>query len=197
MILRIKAETVFEERIIAILAEGFGLKRYNHIMGVVEVAEKMAKREGASSEKARIAALLHDYAKNCPEEELLEIISDGHWSVDQVELEIPELLHAPASACLAEKEFGISDQGILEAIRFHTIGNPEMGKLAKIIYVADYIEPFRDFPGLESVREMSLRGLELAIIAICNNTIKYNIARGRIIHPNTLELRNSYLRRKF
>ncbi|HLV09473.1 MAG TPA: bis(5'-nucleosyl)-tetraphosphatase (symmetrical) YqeK [Halanaerobiales bacterium] len=194
--MKFEAKSALEEKLITILAEKFSSKRYNHIMGVVEVSEKLAKREGASREKVRIAALLHDYAKNCPEEELTGIIKDCNWSVDQVELEIPELLHAPASACLAEHEFRVSDEDVLEAIRFHTIGNPGMGLLAKIIYVADYTEPFRNFPGLESVRKLSLRSLELAIIAICNNTIKYNIARGRVIHPNTLELRNSYLRRK-
>ncbi len=185
-----------EEKIITTLKNKFDRKRYNHIMGVVGVSEKMAIQEGVLPEKARLAALLHDYAKDLSYEDLLEVIKRGTWNVDEEEIELPQLLHAPAAACLAAEEFGIDDEEILEAIRYHTIGNPGMCLLAEIIYVADYIEPHRDFPGISSVREQSRRGIEPAIIAICNNTIKYNIDRGQIIHPNTLALRNTYLRRQ-
>lgn len=188
---------ILEKKIIDKLKGKFNGKRFKHIMGVVEVSEKLAIMEGVLPEKARLAALLHDYAKDLNYEELLEVIEKSDWSIDEEEVEIPELLHAPAAAFLAREDFGITDQEILEAIRYHTIGNPGMCLLAEIIYVADYIEPHRDFPGVESVREQSRRGLGPAIITICNNIIKYNIDRGRLIHPNTLALRNTYLRRQF
>lgn len=172
--------------------------RYLHSLAVADTAEMIADRENYSCEKARQAGLLHDYAKNLSLSELFnisEIIIDK-WKIDQEELAIPHLLHAPVAAYLAETKLGVSDYEVLEAIRFHTIGSAEMGKLAQIIFIADFIEPGRNFKEADIIRKELEKGIDRAIILICNYSIKYNIDKQRIIHPNTLHLRNAYLRRR-
>lgn len=149
--------------------------------------------------QVRQAALLHDFAKNMEYGELYtiaELIID-EWEIDEQELAIPPVLHAPVAAYLAKNELGIADYEVLEAIRFHTIGSPEMGEISKILYVADFIEPGREFSAAKKARhELHENGLEAAIITICDFNIKYNIDWRKEIHPNTILLRNAYLRRQ-
>ncbi|MEJ6951100.1 bis(5'-nucleosyl)-tetraphosphatase (symmetrical) YqeK [Natronospora cellulosivora (SeqCode)] len=174
-------------------------KRFVHSLAVADTAEIIANIENCSVMKARQAGLLHDYAKLLSFNELKRI-SDlilDDWKIDNDELSIPHLLHAPVSAYLVERNLGINDREVLEAIRYHTIGSPDMGKLAQIIYVADYIEPNRNFKEADIIRKELENGLDSAIILICNYSIQYNIKKERIIHPNTLRLRNAYLRRRF
>ena len=183
------------EEIIKYLKHNLPDDRFKHIMGVVRVSKQIARREGYDRARVELAGLLHDLAKGMAEQELKELVGQSGWVVDQVEMEVPGLLHAPVGAYLALTKFNIKDPEILEAIRYHTIGNPAMGLLARIIYIADYIEPNRSFPDIETIRRISEKGIVPAIIAISGNIIKYNLERGRIVHPNTLLLRNSCLRR--
>lgn len=183
------------DEVISLLKERFTQDRYRHSLGVAKEAERLARREGLDEEKAYLGGLLHDYAKGLDEEELRRLGRLSSWEIDDDELAMPELLHAPAGAYLVQQELGVKDPEIMEAIRYHTIGNPTMGKLAVIIYIADYIEPNRDFPGVENARGEVEKGIVPGIITITSNLIKYNIDRGRLIHPNTLLLRNAYLRR--
>ncbi len=204
-----------ELEIIDIIKGRLASKRVKHIINVADTAEKIArdiyneyqsinKDKAAMTEvylikRARQAALLHDFAKGLTIGELRnisEIIID-EWLIDDEELAIPQVLHAPVSAYLAKHEIGIADYEVLEAIRFHTIGSPNMGKIAQIIFIADFIEPNRDFAAAEEARnEYQKNGLESVIIMICDYNIKYNIDRGKQVHPNTIILRNAYLRRQ-
>ncbi|MFW5981365.1 MAG: bis(5'-nucleosyl)-tetraphosphatase (symmetrical) YqeK [bacterium] len=173
-------------------------KRYLHTLAVADTAEEIAIQQGYSRKKARLAALLHDYAKFISLTELrniAEIVID-EWEIGKEELDIPHLLHAPVAAYLAKNQLAVDDYDVLEAIRYHTIGNPGMGKLAQIIFVADFIEPNRNFVDLDIIKKELEKDIEKAIVLICNYSIKYNIDKNRIIHPNTLNLRNAYLRRQ-
>jgi predicted HD superfamily hydrolase involved in NAD metabolism len=96
-----------------------------------------------------------------------------------------ELWHAPVGAYLVEKEVGIVDSDILNAIRFHTSGRPNMTLLEKIIYVADYIEPGRHFPGVEEVRELAKLSLNKALIMAIHNTIVFLMKKKQQIYPDT------------
>lgn len=184
-----------EADLIQALKNRYSERRLLHSLGVANTAEKLASQTGVVASKARQAGLLHDYAKGLGSDELCNIASlIKEWDIDELELAIPRVLHAPVSAYLVKDEFGITDIEILEAIRYHTIGNPGMGILAKIIFVADFIEPNRDFNEAIKVREVLEDGIDKAIINICNFVIKYNIDQGRLIHPNTVFLRNVYLR---
>lgn len=182
-----------ETNIIEKIKVRFEADKFKHSLGVAEVAGDIAVKEGKSERKAWIAGLLHDYAKGISRDKLINLAQRSNWDVDNTELSLTPVLHAPAGAYLVRKEFGITDKEILEAIRYHTIGKPQMGKLAQIIFVADIIEPNRNFPGIDKIRLQLNKGLIPAVIAVCNHSIIYNIKKERLLHSNTLLLRNVLL----
>jgi predicted HD superfamily hydrolase involved in NAD metabolism len=106
-----------------------------------------------------------------------------------------ELWHAPAGAYLAEKEAGIIDPEVLEAIRFHTSGRPGMTLLDKIIYLADYIEPGRHFPGVEEVRNVAKENLDKALIMAVKNTIIFLLKKNQTVYPETFYTYNDLIRK--
>ena len=121
-------------------------KRYLHTLGVAYVSASLAMCHGISHRDALIAGLLHDCAKNYPEDEMLKECLDLKIALSEHEKRIPELIHAPYGAYLAKKEYGIVQEDILLAIRNHTLGRPGMSKLEQIVYLADYFEPERTQP---------------------------------------------------
>lgn len=175
------------------LKKRFSKERYIHTQGVLEVATKLAKKNNVNLDKTIIAALLHDYAKPLSKNELLKYADRINENIDKTEIKIPSVLHAPVGAFLVKKKYDIIDKDILKAIRYHTIGNPAMSKLALIIFISDFIEPNRKYPGVEKLRDISKNKLSQLTVAVCNQSIKYNINKDKIIHPNTLLLRNEYL----
>jgi predicted HD superfamily hydrolase involved in NAD metabolism len=158
--------------------------RYQHTLGVMETAISLSNRYGADPKKAELAAIFHDYAKFRPKEEMRQIIIDKKMNPLLLEYN-SELWHAPVGAFLAEKEAGITDIEILDAIRYHTSGRPEMTTLDKIIYLADYIEPGRHFPGIEEVREMAKENLTAALIQAMKNTIIFLLKKNQPVFPDT------------
>ena len=96
----------------------------------------------------------------------------------------PDLTHSFLGAKIAETEYGITDSEILDAIAYHTTGRPDMSLLEKIVFIADYIEPNRDyFEGLDKVRELAYEDIDKAVITSLENTINYNKKKKRLIHP--------------
>lgn len=131
-------------------------KRYIHTLGVMETAIQLAKIYGENESKAETAAILHDIAKYADIEWMEEIVK-----AQQLDQQLigwgSELLHGPVGAYIAESEFGITDEEILNAIRFHTTGRVAMSNLEKIIFVADMIEPNRKFDGVERLRKKRIK----------------------------------------
>lgn len=166
------------EEALACVQEQLTEQRYIHTVGVMETAVKLAERFGADVKKAEIAAIFHDYAKFRPKEEMKQIILNGGGPLEVLDFH-HELWHAPAGAALVKTEVGITDEDILSAIRFHTSGRPNMTLLEKVIYVADYIEPGRRFPGVEEVRTLAEEDLDLALIQALKNTITFLISKIR------------------
>lgn len=166
--------------------------RYQHTLGVMETAIALARRYGADEKKAETAAIFHDYAKFRPKEEMKEIIKTQGFSQDLLMFNA-ELWHAPAGTYLVEKEAGIKDREILDAIRYHTSGRPGMSLLEKIIYLADYIEPGRHFPGVEEVREMSKENLDKALIQSVKNTILFLMKKNQTVYPETFHTYNDLI----
>lgn len=167
--------------------------RSQHSFAVARLAEQMARRFGADPARAYLSGILHDYAKGIPAPELMKLAEEKGLIEDPVERGNPDLLHAPVGAWLIEHELGISDPDILNAVRWHTVGAPGMSTLDKIIYLADVIEPGRDFPGVEQLRCLAERDLDRAMIAALDATLRYCIERGRLIHPRAVLLRNELL----
>lgn len=169
--------------------------RYQHTLGVMETAIDLAIRYGVDEKKAEIAAIFHDYAKFRPKDEMKEIIVTQKMPNDLLEYNT-ELWHAPVGAYLAEVEAGITDQEVLDAIRFHTSGRRGMTKLEKVIYLADYIEPGRHFPGVEEVRDMAKINLDAALIKSVQNTILFLMKKNQAIYPETFHTYNDLILNK-
>ncbi|MCY7768445.1 bis(5'-nucleosyl)-tetraphosphatase (symmetrical) YqeK [Bacillus haynesii] len=178
------------EEALACVQEQLTEQRYIHTVGVMETAVKLADRFGADVKKAETAAIFHDYAKFRPKEEMKQIILDGGGPLEVLDFH-HELWHAPAGAALVKTEVGITDEDILSAIRFHTSGRPNMTLLEKVIYVADYIEPGRRFPGVEEVRTLAEEDLDSALIQALKNTIIFLISKNQAVYPETVATYNA------
>lgn len=137
-------------------------QRIAHTAGCEHEAVQMAKLWGEDPEKAAVAGILHDSTKNLSYEEQLILCDKYGIILDNAQRENPKLLHAITGAALAKDRFGVSEE-ISQAIRWHTTGKPDMTTLEKIIYLADYIEPTRDFEGVEQLRELAYEDLDKAL----------------------------------
>ena len=148
---------------------------------------------GVSIEKAEVAAVLHDAMKERPLQEMQTMVMDAQIAVDSEMLNNGALLHGPAAAAYAKLELQIQDESICEAIRVHTLGSTHMSLLDKIIFLADYIEPNRDFPGVEELRALAFNDLNAAVIRAYDGTIRHLLDQGLSIHVDTIRGRNSVL----
>jgi len=158
------------------LKDTLSAKRYLHTQGVAYLSASLAMCHGANHRDALIAGLLHDFAKEYPEDDLLELCEKSHIKLFEDEIKLPQLRHAPYGAYLAENEFQIKDTGILDAIRYHTIGRVNMSVLEQIVYIADYLEPERQQttePVLNELRQIAFHSLDQATYLILKNLIRY------------------------
>jgi len=165
-------------------------ERYLHSVGAMEAAADLALKNGVDAQKARVAALLHDCAKELSVEEMLFKAHNYKVAIDEVSMWETVLIHGPLGAKIAEHEYSVEDQEILDAIECHTTGKKNMTKLDKIIYISDYIEPYRDFEGVSELRRMAMEDLDVAVKFALDLTITDLLNTGRLIHPRTLEARN-------
>ncbi|MCP3762663.1 bis(5'-nucleosyl)-tetraphosphatase (symmetrical) YqeK [Domibacillus sp. A3M-37] len=167
-------------------------KRYTHTLGVMETAVMLAKRYGADVKKAELAAIFHDYAKFRPKEEMKQILIDEQEDVRLLQFH-HELWHAPAGAALVRKEAGVKNEEVLSAIRWHTTGRPGMTRLEKIVYLADYIEPGRLFPGVDDVRTIAEQNLDDAVLAAVKNSIIFLMNKQQPVFPVTMDTYNDFI----
>jgi len=166
-------------------------KRFIHSLGVMEEAVKLAKHYGVDENKARIAGLMHDCAKDF--DDMLPLCKKYNLKLDDVMLSERKLIHAPLGAEYAKHELGITDFDIYDAIYYHTTAKADMPLLTKIIYVADFIEPNRTFEGVQPLRELAYSDLDKTIVAGLNFTIEQLVKRGRMLHSRTVEARNNII----
>ena len=169
--------------------------RYQHTLGVMETATQLAKRYGADEKKAELAAIFHDYAKFRDKNEMKLIIQNQGMDPELLNYN-SELWHAPVGAYLVQQEAEVLDSEIIDAIRYHTTGRPDMALLEKIIYIADYIEPGRRFPGVEEVREMAKKDLNLAIIQALKNSIGFLMKKNQPVFPLTIHTYNDLVNKE-
>lgn len=180
----IKKRRLYEDPMMPKLRAALTKERYRHTLGVVQTAAELARRYGEDVEKARVAALLHDCARCLPDREMKALAKEKH---------IPDksraLMHAAAGVVLAQREYGVEDPEVLQAIRWHTTGRPGMTKLQKIIYLADFIEPNRRaFDGLDKMRAAAREDLDRAVLMAAQSTMDYVRKRGMTPDENTLML---------
>ena len=180
------------------LQSALSVKRYIHTMGVAEEAIKLAEIYGTQKDqqKAQAAGLLHDCAKDYPEEMRLRFCREYKVKLDDVMERQTDLIHPFLGAEVARREYLVTDGEILDAIRYHTTGRADMSLLEKIIFIADYIEPNREkFEGLEEARRLAYLDLDMAMRYILEETIAFVKQRGRLLHPLSLEALEYYKNR--
>jgi len=168
-------------------------ERYMHSLGVADSSAKLADRYGYDAEKAYLAGLLHDCAKNIPKIQQLKICEDNHMPLDDIERITDGLIHAKTGVIIAKTQFGLTDAELLDAISFHATGRENMTLIEKIVYLADMIEPFRQFKNLDDLRKEAFCDLESALIMQMNITIGFTLNKNSILHPATILARNYLL----
>ncbi len=175
------------------MKEHLGDRLYRHSVGVAETAADLAGRYQADRHRAYLAGLLHDYGKAYSRKELCQKADLLGLRLDRITLSGKRLLHAPVGAALLKFELGLTDTAVLKAVAYHTTGREKMSLLEKVLYLADLIEPERDFDGVELLREIAFTGLEPALLAAVDQTIQSVIRRGMLLHPRSVQFRNSLL----
>lgn len=170
-------------------------KRLAHIQGTEETAAGLARRWGTDEDQMRRAAILHDCTKYLTREEHLAICDRYGEELDKLERSAEKLLHAKSGAALAEHIFG-QEAAVCQAIRYHTTARAGMDLLEKLLYIADYMEPNRDFPEVEDLRALAWSDLDGAVAMGAALSIQEMKARDRVVHHNTVEAFLSYSERK-
>ena len=153
-------------------------KRYTHTKNVKKMAVKLAKRWGADPEKAALAAILHDAAKELPKDRQLQIFAENAIIAENAPMRPTSVWHGIAAAILCETEWGVHDPEVLSAIRCHTTGKPGMSLLDKIIYMADMTSAERDYPGVEALREEEFEDLDMALLHALKRTMDFVKEKG-------------------
>jgi predicted HD superfamily hydrolase involved in NAD metabolism len=176
------------EEMRALLQQSLKPKRYEHSIRVYETALKMAEHFHADKQKVALAALLHDCGRQIPKEKSAAKAKELGIPVDPVEEAQPILLHAKLGVYYAVHKYGVSpeDTEVLDAIRYHSTGTADMTETAKIVFLADLIEPGRDFEGVEEIREESFQDLDKGMLLSYDNTIRYLLEDGLLIHPDAI-----------
>lgn len=172
------------------LEENIGKKRTEHSVGVMETAVKLANLYGGDENKAKIAGLLHDCAKYKDRSYLLKKADDFDIILDKMMSGNIQLIHGPLGAKVAKKDFGIEDEETLDAIRYHTTGRENMSLLEKIVYVADFTEPNRNFPGVDEARRLAYENLDKSLRCVMENSIVKLLQMNKVIHLDTIKARN-------
>lgn len=167
-------------------------KRLWHCLGVEKAARELADRFGLNVEKAGLAGLLHDYAKKVSDEDFLSLIDKYQMDPDLKNWG-NNVWHGVVGIYKIQEDLGIEDAEILRAIEIHTVGSSIMSELDKVVYVADYIEHNRDFPGVDKARELAQQSLNLAVAYETARTVEHLAHKGMPIYPQTLETYNAFV----
>ena len=176
-----------------LIKERMGERRYIHSLNVAESAVQLARHYGADEEKAETAGILHDCCKEIPREEMLQIITDGGIILDAVEQGAPKLWHAISGSIYASDTLGITDNDIINAIRYHTTGRANMSLLEKIVFIADFISAERDYNGIEIMRQKAFECLEDAMLFGLQFTITDLTSRKLTVHSNAVACYNDII----
>ncbi|MCR5030817.1 MAG: bis(5'-nucleosyl)-tetraphosphatase (symmetrical) YqeK [Selenomonadaceae bacterium] len=168
--------------------------RYEHSLGVADTAAFLARRFGEDEMRARLAGLLHDCAREFPNEAMRAEADARGIAYGDVERVTPLLLHAQLSACRAREIYGVEDAAILRAIERHTVGGAAMTALDKIVYFADMVEPTRDYPAVEDLRRLAREAsLDEMTLAGLTRSLAFVLEKGQLIHSDTVLARNELL----
>lgn len=150
------------------LKKTIGDRLYRHCTNVMNTSAELAKQYNVPIEKAKIAGLLHDCGK-------------------LLNKDIGDLEHASLGVEIASQSYGIEDKEILDAIFYHTTGRENMTMLEKIVYLADKIEPDRNYENVDKIRELAYNDIDKAIIMSLENTLNYLKSINVVIDEATIK----------
>ncbi len=166
--------------------------RYAHSLRVARLAERLARAHGEDPDKARQAGLLHDVARLYSADRLLRECADRGLPIDEFERANPIVLHARLGAELAREEFAITDDAILTAIRKHTVAAEQMSRLDTIVFLADGLEPGRDYPERAALAQLALDDLDSAMAQLLQSTCAYLAHRNLTAAPQMIAAARSF-----
>lgn len=181
------------EKMKQLLEKSLAPKRYKHSINVYLTALALGREHNLPLEKIAVSALLHDCGREVPTKESVAKAEQLGLTVDEVERNQPILLHAKLGVYYAKEKYGVTDKEILDGILYHTTGTAGMSELAKVVFLADMVEPGRDFPGVEELRKLARKNLDKAMLKAYSNTIEYLLAGGQLIHPHCIDGYNELL----
>lgn len=191
---RIELDDKLESEIVDFLKGRLQEKRFKHSLGVMNMAERLARKYNVDVKEAKIAGLLHDCAKNMSNQELIEYCKNNGIEIDDIKMQSPGILHADVGADIAKKKFNVSDE-VKESILYHTLANETMTDLDKIIYISDLIEEGRDLEGLDKIREMAFIDLDKALVMALEYCMENVKQVGKNIHKQSIDALNAAKKR--
>ena len=165
-------------------------KRFDHSIHVMETSRELAEKYGAEIEEAILAGLIHDCARDLENTDTFALCRKYGIKADPIMQKQPQLLHGIIGSFLARDLFEIDCPRVLTAVAEHTMGKEGMDKLSCIVFIADYIEAGRNYPGVEKIRKAADESLEKAVVAGLDNTIGFILEKRGLLHPQTVATRN-------
>lgn len=174
------------------LREALSDSRFSHVLRVEQTAIELAGLNHVDPERASIAGLVHDYAKQRPDEDFIAAIKQYH--LDPILLDYGNAIwHGVVGWLFVKNELGINDIEVLNAVRYHTVGHQYMTPLEQIVYMADYIEPARDFPGVDEARRVTKANLQEGVAFQTKQTLSYLVQHNKPVFPQTILTYNSWV----
>jgi predicted HD superfamily hydrolase involved in NAD metabolism len=166
---------------------------FDHSLGTLEFAMEIAasSQEGVDLYRLAVSSVVHDYGKIFSGSQLKKMAITYKLGLDEVELKMKPILHSLIGDFLVSRDLDIKDEKILKAVKIHTIGSPVMSLEEKMLFVADKVEKTRKYDGIEDLRALALKDLNLCLIEVYKNTIIYVINKNDILHPDTSRIWNS------
>ena len=166
-------------------------KRFEHCIGVSESSRKLARLNNYDEDKAALAGFIHDYAKQIPNEEFIKVIKKENFDPDLLNYN-RAIWHGIVGTYFIKRDLKIEDEKILTAIYRHTTADSEMTTLDKIVFVADFIEPHRAFPGVEEARKVAFNNLDDGVGFELAHTLDFLVKNRQKIYPKTLKAYNKW-----
>jgi len=185
-----------EDALFDILKKNLPPRRYKHVLEVVKISEMLAKKHGAETKRARLAAALHDIARSWKDKDLILYARNKRLRVPDNDFVLkyqPVILHSFVGEDVAKDYFQIKDREILSAIRNHSLGAEKMGVLEKIVYVADLLSSEKDHHGRKELEKLALKDLDASFLEAMRRKIIYTLGAGKPLYPGTLRTWNYYV----
>ncbi|MCL0311812.1 bis(5'-nucleosyl)-tetraphosphatase (symmetrical) YqeK [Apilactobacillus sp. TMW 2.2459] len=180
------------EELVIRLKNALTKSRFEHVLRVEQMAIKLAKLNDVDVELASIGGLVHDYAKQRPDDDFINAIHKYHLDSNLLNYG-NAIWHGEVGFLFVQHELGIQNVDVLNAVKHHTVGAKYMSKLEQIVYMADYIEMGRDFPGVDEAREITYKNLELGVAYQTKHTLEYLILNNKNVYPKTIDTYNQWV----